>query len=62
MKPKWRYCPECGCDEIVNENLVKDGYRECKACGQEWWVDINYTDTVKTVLQNLKLNSMKPSP
>lgn len=36
-------CPECGCKEFVNENLVGTGYRECKSCKQEWWTDIDYS-------------------
>ncbi len=28
--------------DFVNKNLVGDGYRECRNCGQEWWTDIAY--------------------
>lgn len=35
-------CPECGCMEYIQENLVGKGYRMCKDCGQEWWTDIQY--------------------
>ena len=36
-------CPECGCKEFLNKNLVGDGYRMCKECHQDWWIDIEYT-------------------
>src|SRR5690606_32008333 len=36
-------CPECGCKEYVNENLVGDGYRMCRECHQDWWTDIKYS-------------------
>ena len=39
---KCTYCPECGCAEYVNKNLVGDGYRMCRECHQDWWVDIKY--------------------
>ena len=35
-------CPECGCKEFLNENLVAEGYRMCKECHQDWYVDVNY--------------------
>ncbi len=35
-------CPECGSFEYVNENLLGEGYRECKRCHQDWWTDIDY--------------------
>lgn len=41
-KLKGRQCPECGCTEYVNKNLVGDGYRMCKQCHQDWWIDITY--------------------
>ncbi len=40
--PKATSCPECGSSVFVNKNLVGDGYRECRNCGQEWWTDIAY--------------------
>lgn len=35
-------CPECGCKEYVNKNLVGHGYRMCIECHQDWWIDIKY--------------------
>jgi hypothetical protein len=35
-------CPECDCAEYVNENLLGENYRECKKCGQDWWLQIKY--------------------
>ena len=41
-KIKCTCCPECGCKEYVNKNLVGDGYRICRECHQDWWIDIKY--------------------
>lgn len=49
-------CPECGESKYINDNLVGDGFRQCKNCGQDWWVDINYTE--KEVKMS-KLNELK---
>ncbi len=35
-------CPECGCKDIVNENLLGEGSRNCRECGQDWWLDVRY--------------------
>lgn len=35
-------CPECGCKEFLNKNLVAEGYRMCKECHQDWYIDVNY--------------------
>ena len=43
MTDKTTSCPECGCKEFNNENLVGEGYRVCDKCGQEWWADIDYS-------------------
>jgi hypothetical protein len=40
-------CPECGCKDFVNKNLVGEGYRQCKQCEQDWWTDIIYTSYCK---------------
>jgi hypothetical protein len=42
-KGKAKWCPECGCVAYVNKNLVGDGYRCCRDCGQDWWIDIEYS-------------------
>lgn len=36
------YCPECGSVEYVNKNLLGEGYRCCRDCGQDWWLNIKY--------------------
>ena len=46
MKKKCTKCPECGCSDFVNKDLVGDGYRECRSCGQEWWIDVDYSKPV----------------
>lgn len=40
---KCHACPECGCKEFVNENLLGHGSRNCRNCTQDWWTDIDYT-------------------
>ena len=35
-------CPECGCEEIVNEGLLGEKSRQCAKCGQDWWLDVKY--------------------
>lgn len=37
-------CPECGCDWYGNKNLLGEGSRECFNCGQEYWLDVKYTN------------------
>jgi len=44
----WKYCPECGSDAI---NYELDNHKECKKCHQEWFSDIDYTDTVRMNLE-----------
>lgn len=39
---KCTQCPECGDKEYLNKNLVGDGYRMCRSCHQDWWIDIDY--------------------
>ena len=41
----WKFCPECGCREYIQENHLGEHSRVCKDCGQEWWTDINYWNT-----------------
>lgn len=49
-------CPECNSTEFINKNLVGDGYRECRNCGQEWWIDISYEKPIYNwVLENAVL-------
>ena len=42
-------CPECGCPEYLNKNLVGEGFRQCAKCGQDWWIDIDYKPSTITV-------------
>ena len=35
-------CPECGCEEYVNENLLGEGFKQCRSCFQDVWDDIDY--------------------
>lgn len=67
-------CPECGCEEIVNENLLGEGSRQCKKCLQDWWLDVKYAigddpcpdcqpkpesgELVKRIRSNIKAYSM----
>ena len=42
IQDKTSACPECGCKEYINADIVGKGYRECRKCGQDWWTDIDY--------------------
>lgn len=35
-------CPECGCKTVRGINELGKGFRQCDACGQDWWTDITY--------------------
>lgn len=43
----WGYCPECGTKEFCNENLLGKGQRCCVNCGQDWWLDIDYSEIIR---------------
>lgn len=42
-KDKNDCCPECGCEEYECEDYLGKGFRNCKSCGQEWWLDVKYS-------------------
>lgn len=44
MSAKWGYCPECGSEEVRHE---EGEHKQCAACRQEWFADIDYTDVVR---------------
>lgn len=46
-------CPECGSKEYINKNLLGDGFRNCNACGQEWWKDVQYSQT--NIVENMQI-------
>lgn len=39
----WSYCPECGSEEI---HYQEGNHKQCARCHQEWFSDIDYTETV----------------
>lgn len=41
---QWSYCPECGSDEIHHAEAE---HKQCANCHQEWFSDIDYSDTVR---------------
>lgn len=47
----WGFCPECGSEKYTNENFLGNGSRFCESCGQDWWTDVDYSDTVAKILQ-----------
>ena len=55
--PKCNRCPECSCVEFINMNLLGEGYRVCRRCGQEWWVDIDYLIKVSDIEGELRVDS-----
>lgn len=40
----WKYCPECGCEEIHHQEGC---HKQCSNCYQEWFSDMDYTDVVR---------------
>lgn len=54
-------CPECGCMEVVNVNLVGEGFRSCRKCLQDWWVDIDYTHHANAPQDTVVQNSSSPN-
>lgn len=40
---EWKFCPECGCEEILYE---QGQHKQCKECHQEWFSDVDYSDAV----------------
>jgi len=53
----WSFCPECGCKELHHEERE---HKQCKNCHQEWFSDIDYSETVRWNLQKLK--AVRPAP
>lgn len=45
MQNSWEYCPECGCKEYKRADWNNEN--QCAECMQEWFPDIDYTDTVR---------------
>lgn len=41
-----KQCPECNHTKFINVDELGDGFRNCANCGQEWWTNIDYTDTI----------------
>lgn len=53
-KTEWVYCPECGSSEFRKHMLGDEEERICFACGQIWFTDIDYTDTIIKVITALR--------
>lgn len=53
----WRYCPECGSEELHHEC---GEHKQCKKCHQEWFSDIDYSEVVRGNLQKLKAEQPAP--
>jgi hypothetical protein len=47
-KETWAFCPECGSTDTENESGT---YKQCAECGQDWYIDINYSVVIKEKLQ-----------
>jgi len=53
----WRYCPECGSEELHHE---EGEHKQCANCHQEWFSDIDYSEVVRGNLQKLKAEQPAP--
>ena len=53
-KHHWTYCPECGSQDYEHVDYLGKGSRQCKDCGQEWWTDVDYTDTMRKIVSRLQ--------
>ena len=58
-KTEWVYCPECGSSEFRKHMLGDEEERICFACGQIWFTDIDYTDTIIKVVTALRTRLAK---
>ncbi|QHJ83076.1 MAG: hypothetical protein [Caudoviricetes sp.] len=47
----WKYCPECGSEEIYHQ---EGEHKQCAECHQEWFSDVDYTGVVRGHLKKLK--------
>ena len=48
----WGYCPECGEVKIHHQ---EGNHKQCAACYQEWFSDLDYSETVHSNLSALFL-------
>jgi len=44
---KWEYCPECGSEQIHQE---EGDHKQCAGCYQEWFADMDYSGVVRAHL------------
>jgi len=49
----WKYCPECGCVGFVENKMGDKEERTCTQCGQDWFVDVDYSDVVIKKLKEI---------
>lgn len=56
VKNIWSYCPECGSKEysVITYQEDESEERGCHDCDQIWFSDIDYTDVVRSYLENRK--------
>jgi len=47
------FCPECGSYESTNPRHTDTNYRVCSNCGQERWIDIDYSSVIAAHLGEL---------
>ena len=47
-------CPECNEVKTLSDDSLGHGFRECYRCGQEWWIDIDYSLTARERYDQLK--------
>lgn len=47
----WTYCPECGSKSLHHQ---EGEHKQCAVCHQEWFSDIDYSETVRGNLEKSK--------
>ncbi len=49
----WGYCPECGSTKSRSDKSISPTHLQCEACLQEYFSDVDYTETVGKNLNRL---------
>ena len=58
MNKIWYFCPECGSEETYRIDSTSTE-RCCKYCYQIWFIDSDYTETIRINLRNMVNKCLK---